>query len=43
MRVIPRRLVCCLLVAEVCFATTEVGTALGQKPEAPPSPDKPSP
>jgi hypothetical protein len=43
MKVIPRKLVCCLLIAGVCFATTEVGTAFGQKTEAPPSPDKPSP
>ncbi|MEI8378597.1 MAG: formylglycine-generating enzyme family protein [Planctomycetota bacterium] len=42
MKVIPRRLFCCLLVAGVCFATTEVGTAFGQKTEAPPSPNKPS-
>jgi formylglycine-generating enzyme required for sulfatase activity len=43
MRVIPRRLVCCLLVAGICLATTAVETAFGQKPEDPTSPDKPSP
>jgi formylglycine-generating enzyme required for sulfatase activity len=43
MKFIPRKLVCFLLVAGVCFATTEVGTAFGQKPDATPSPDKPSP
>ncbi len=43
MRVIPRKLVCCVLAAGVCFATTEVETAFGQKSEGPPIPSKPSP
>jgi len=43
MRVIPRRLVCCLLVAGICLSTTAVETAFGQKAEDPPIPNKQSP
>ena len=43
MRVIPRRLICCLLVAGICLSTTAVETAFGQKAEDPPIPSKQSP
>ena len=43
MRVIPRKLVCCVLVAGIGFGTTEVETAFGQEPGGPLSPGKPSP